>query len=478
MYRHLTQAWQQNLRALRQPGSFAQNLAVTFSGSAAVALLGLLLTPVMTRLYPPESYGLFAIYSSLISNVSLVATLAYPGAFLLPRTREGFLALVQLTVVLALAVLVVSGAAALLWGGLLMDWLQVRKLGAWFYAIPLLAFVLAMNGVMSSWYLRTKDFKKRASIDVATSLTGRGLTIGYGLWLGGSLPGLLLGDVFSRVVAFLGLLRSGIHRSLGELARTFSWRVVRAAAVEYREYPFFQMPAGYLGVLSSQLPVFMLTGGFGVAAAGLYSFAAGILEMPVTLLGNAISPVFLQKATETHAERPEQVKEMVLSLYYKLLYLGLVPFGILTVFGDVLFRVAFGARWETAGLYAGYLGYYYVFRLTSNATSAVFTVYRRQNLLLVVIGTFALSRAAALGVGLLLHNANLALLLFGVVSTVVAFMFDMVILRLLGTPIGPVVSRTAALVGLTLAVLYALRWGGEPYWPVLRALPPTAPASP
>ena len=169
--------------------------------------------------------------------------------------------------------------------------------------------------------------------------------------------------------------------------------------------------------------------------------------------------MFLQKATETYAQEPARLPGICLDLYNKLLYLGLLPFGIITVYGDLIFRIVFGARWEAAGMFSAYLGYYYVFRLASYATSPIYAVLRRQRLALWGVVLLVVVRAASLGVGIHEHNLNLGMLLFGISSLVVTFGVDMNILHLLGVSAWRVGLRSAGLVLLTLAVLYGTRVG-------------------
>ncbi|UOG77211.1 oligosaccharide flippase family protein [Hymenobacter tibetensis] len=420
-------------------------------------MLGFAVSPIMTRLYGPQSYGLFAVFNAIVNNANLLSTLGYAPAFLLPRQRKRFLALVQLTLLLSFSALVLMTLAFPLLHDVLLRWLHAEELGLWFYVIPFAVFIFNLNMLMSAWYLRTKDFKKRAGIDVATAVAGRGLTLGAG-WLGnGPIGGLLLGDLFSKLTMFFSLLFSGIHRQLKDLRRPFSWARIRAVAWEYREYPFYVMPTAYLNILAGQLPIFFLTTGFGTAAVGLYAFSTSLLELPINLIGSAVSPVFLQKATETHQQDPERLKQICLDLYNKLFYLGLVPFGIITVFGDWLFGFVFGARWEQAGVFTGYLGYYYVFKLASYATSPVYAVFRRQRLALLGTVLLVFVRAASLLIGVRMHDLNLGMLLFGVSSFVVTFLVDMNILHLLKLPVLRVAIRSLGLVAITLAVLWGLR---------------------
>lgn len=454
----------ENVQALRRPGSFAQNFAVTFSGTAAVAAIGLLVTPIMARIYPPESYGLFAVFNTIVANVMLFSTLAYTNAFLLPQLEKRFHALVQLSFLLAVGALALMLGAVALFRAPLLRLLNAEALGDWIYVAPFSVFLYNMSLIMNSWYLRTKDFRKRAGIDVSTSLGGRALTLGAGLLLHGTSTGLLLGDIFSKIASVGTMYFSGVHRQVGAVWHSFAWARVKAVASEYREYPFFVLPTGYLNSLAGQLPILFLTSSFGTTAVGLYAFSVSLLELPISLIGSAVAPVFLQKATQIYQQEPERLKQLCLDLYNKLFYLGLLPFGIITVYGDWIFRFAFGARWEQAGLFTAYLGYFYVFKLASYATSPIYAVFRKQQIVLLGTVLLVLCRAGSLVLGTYAHDLNLAMLLFGVSSLVVTFLIDMHILHLLKLPVLRIAVRSILLVVITLLVLKGLRIGVVAYF--------------
>jgi O-antigen/teichoic acid export membrane protein len=456
------QRFKQNvIGPLLRKGSFAQNFAVTLSGSAAVTALGFLLSPVMSRIYPPAAYGQFAVFSSLAGNLSMVTTLGYTAAFLLPKTQEKFMSLVQLTVALTFGTCLLLVGALVLGGTHVLHWLNVEALGNLFYTLPVVLLLFNLNSIMSSWYMRDKQFLKRSSVEVTTALVGRGATIGYGWWMGGSVAGLLLGEFFNRLTSTVTLATGSIRHSFGALWRTARWVDIRAIALEFKEFPLYFLPASFISVLSTQLPIYTLNASFGSTPVGLYSFSVGLLEIPINLIGNAIVPVFWQKAAETHQNEPERLPGMTLSLYYKLLYLGLLPFGVITVYGDLLFKFVFGARWEMAGVYTGYLGYYYVFKLMSQATGPIYTVMGKQRYILWSNIALLAARAAGLGIGLLMHSLNTALMLFGLFSLLATFIIDLQVLSLLKLPVFRIGLRTVAIVGTTLVLLKGIRIGAE-----------------
>lgn len=444
-----------------------QNFAVSFSASASVTVIGLLLTPIVSRIYPPAAYGQFAVFNSVLNNLMLITTLTLPGALLLPKTRRSFFELVNAIVLLS----ALWAGAVLLFLLLGNDWvvnyLNIADYGRWFFILPPMLFLSNMSSIMGLWYIRNKAFRKRAGVDIATALTGRGVTIGAGLSMHGMGLGLLFGDVANRITYFTSLFFNGIHRQVRLLWRVFSWRSSWQAVVAYKDFPLYVLPANYLNVLSAQVPIFMLTSKFGATVVGLYAFSVSLLELPLNLVGSAIAPVFMQKATEVQHTAPERLKDITLALYNKMLYLGLLPFGFITIFGDVLFRVVFGAKWEMAGLFTAYLGYYYIFKLTSTVTAPIYTVIERQRYALISTALLLAARAGGLYIGLVMNNVNMALLLFGIGSLVVTFLTDLHILYMLRAPVLRIAVRTIVLVALTVVLMYGLRLllhGWLPKW--------------
>ena len=377
----------------------------------------------------------------------------------MPKSRHSFFDLVNAIIVLSLICTSVLFLFLLVGNDWVIRRLNIPDFGHYFLLLPIVLLLANLNTIMGFWYIRDKAFRKRAGIDISTTLMGRGVTIGAGLLMHGTSLGLLFGELANRSTYFTGLLLSGIRRKVWLLWRVFSWRGSWKAVKAYKDFPIYVLPANYINVLSAQVPIFMLTSKFGATTVGLYAFSVSLLEMPLNLVGSAIAPVFMQKATEVQHSAPERLKDITLALYNKMLYIGLLPFSFLTVFGDVLFRVVFGAKWEMAGLFTAYLGYYYIFKLTSTVTAPIYTVIERQRYALISTILLLASRAGGLFIGLMMNDINKAMLLFGSGSLIVAFLTDLHILHLLHAPVLRTAIRTVVLVVISFSLVWSLRFG-------------------
>jgi O-antigen/teichoic acid export membrane protein len=63
------------IKALLPKSSFARNVAVLVGGTAVGQAIVVLASPILTRLYTPEDFGVLAVYASLLGILSTVAAL-------------------------------------------------------------------------------------------------------------------------------------------------------------------------------------------------------------------------------------------------------------------------------------------------------------------------------------------------------------------------------------------------------------------
>jgi len=63
-----------------------KGILILGSGTAITQILGLILVPIITRIYPPEIYGTGAVYTSILQILLVVATMRYEFTVLIADT--------------------------------------------------------------------------------------------------------------------------------------------------------------------------------------------------------------------------------------------------------------------------------------------------------------------------------------------------------------------------------------------------------
>ena len=67
---------------------FARNVATLMTGGVIANLLSLAAIPIVSRLFNPDDFGVAALFVSITTILSTVATLRYEHAIVLPESRE------------------------------------------------------------------------------------------------------------------------------------------------------------------------------------------------------------------------------------------------------------------------------------------------------------------------------------------------------------------------------------------------------
>lgn len=58
-------------------GQFVRNVATLAAGTAAAQAIAMVFSPIITRLYGPEAFGLLAIFTSVVGLLSAGVALSY-----------------------------------------------------------------------------------------------------------------------------------------------------------------------------------------------------------------------------------------------------------------------------------------------------------------------------------------------------------------------------------------------------------------
>lgn len=68
--------------------SFASDVLKLVGGTAIAQDLSVLSSPLLTRLYGPEAFGIIAIFTAITGIISVMACLRYEQAIMLPKRDE------------------------------------------------------------------------------------------------------------------------------------------------------------------------------------------------------------------------------------------------------------------------------------------------------------------------------------------------------------------------------------------------------
>jgi len=362
---------------------FARNVAVVASGTAGAQAITIAFAPLITRIYGPEAFGLLGTFLAILAVAAPIAALAYPIAIVLPKDDRDALGLVRLSAILSFGIAVLAAVLFALSGDWLTATLGAESVAGYLLLVPVAMLFTAWMEIAQQWLIRKKEFSVVARSAVAHSLILNSAKSGIG-WLNpvGKVLIVLatLGPALHAALLYFGARRR--YQAATPKVADGSRTSLKELAHRHRDFPLYRAPQNFIYAASQSLPVLMLAAFFGPAAAGFYTLGRMVMGMPSNLLGKAVNDVFYPRITEA-AHNGENLPQYIVRATGALFAIGLVPFGLVILFGPWLFSLVFGADWAMAGEYARWLALFFLFNFINKPCVAAVPVLGIQRGLLV-----------------------------------------------------------------------------------------------
>ena len=372
---------------------FFKDSVTLISGTTISQILPIAAAPILARIYHPQDYGVLGVYMSAVGLISIISTLAYNNAILLPESEMEANKLVSLCLRLVVLTSLLTFVIVAFFSGIISETFNSPGLKFWIWFAPLSVFMGGINGVFSMYASRLKKFKllsfNRVICTVATVITS--LIVGtitrseIGLFMG-----LFANQVLGSIYLSYQTLKNSSFKTLDFLR--YEWKSV---AKKYIDFPKFSLFADFINNFNNQIPVFMISRYSNPASVGYYGMSNRMLGLPSSFISNSIGEVFRQRAAKDYAQNGT-CRPIFIKTFKTLLMVSIVPFVVLIFFGADIFAFVFGEKWRFAGVYTQITGPLFLFRFIVSPLTYVYYIAAKQredfvlHILFVVAGFFTL----------------------------------------------------------------------------------------
>jgi O-antigen/teichoic acid export membrane protein len=343
--------------------SIGRKVAILLSGSVVAQALPILAAPLLTRLYTPDSFGEFGVFTAAATILASLANMKYEHALLLVKRQATALHLLVICLLSSMAfalllTLLVFATPSAIWSAL-----GFGHDSTVFAYLPVSFMLAAVMQSLSAMFFRHEQFSLVAKARVIQAVITTFLSLALGAWMpvGGVLvASTLVGQCVG--VAALVVLRQRI----GPVP--IRRRLLLACASRFRRFPMFTAPSDLLNALGANIPVLFIGSIYGAAAAGAYAMAQRILGAPLMLIGSAFSDAYRQSAAKS-VSSDGTYWEVALRTIRILGVIALVPAIICLVYARDLFPWIFGQKWALSGALVQVLGVVYFLRFVVSPLS-------------------------------------------------------------------------------------------------------------
>lgn len=355
---------------------YKKNVLVMVGGRVIAQAIPILLTPVLTRIYTPEEFGILGVFLTIVGIVAMISNGRYNLSIILPKDDRKAMKLMILSSLLTIIVTFVFTFISLIWGKGLFYSLNSDVLSKY---IPLLLLNILFVGLYEPLFyyaLRLKKYKT-LSINIIVQSSLVVITrIVWGLFVS-SEDGLLISYLVGYVIGYFLLI---IHFKdiLIELLKGFSWKEYLVLLKEYVKFPKYSLIADTLYISANMAPNIFLNKAFGSAVNGYYSMTDKVLGTPIWFVTSSVGDVFKQEASEQFREKGN-CYDIFMKTTKTMIVLGLIPFLLLFLFAPALVSFVFGSNWEPVGSYIRIFSAMYYIKFIVGPISSIVYIVRKQN---------------------------------------------------------------------------------------------------
>jgi O-antigen/teichoic acid export membrane protein len=373
-------------------------------------------SPILTRIYSPSDFGALQIFISLMVFALVIAAGRYEFALLLPEDEQSSIDVLGVALLCVCLTTIVAAGIVILCHYYWMLPASMLLLKEHLWLLPVSVLGGGLYQVLSYWSMRHNDYRQIATTKFTQVGAMVATQLGAGLVIHGSL-GLLIGDAVGRVI--------GSGRFLRELWRDYAGQILAIrlsgmirVAVRYRDYPLVSSWGSLLNSSGLALPALFLAQYYGPKYTGWFALVNRVLGVPAMLIGASIAQVYTSEAAKLSRTDPQRLMCIFIKTTRRMLYLGLPPCVLFTIFAPWLFQAIFGDAWREAGVYARCLAFAFYASFINSPVTFTLSVLQRQRAQL----AWDAVKLALTIVSIMLphhfgYSARVAILVYGVAMT-------------------------------------------------------------
>ena len=402
------------VKRFRLKSEFSRNVITLITGTSIAQALPIATAPILTRIFSPEDFGLFAFYLAAVSILAIIATARYELAIILPNKRDDAYQITVMSCVITSVVSLITLVLIWILENEITELLNNASISNWLYWIPVSVFLTGTYQSFYYWFNREKGYRKMANSRI---IQGSGMVftqIGFGIFTKLAASGLVLGHVIGQMLSSFYMGKVFLRETRSEHNPKKLKQI--ALARRFKNFPKFLMIAHAMNLTSRQLPNIFFNILFTTAIAGFYMLIQRVIGGPLAIVGGAIGDVFRQEASRAYLENGECTNEYK-NTFIKLLLISLMPFGIFIFVAPDLFALVFGEDWREAGIYAQILTPMFLLQFITNPLSAMFLIVEKQKLDLLWQSCLLTMTGAAFLIGYVFRDVILTITLFSAAYT-------------------------------------------------------------
>lgn len=356
-------------------GGFLRAVGVLAGGTAFAQALGVMVLPIITRLYSPEEFALFAVYVSIVGILAVAACLRFEIAIPLPEKDEDALSLFILSLLSNICITALITVTIFFFQEPILAVIQQPQLKPFLWFVPIGVFFAGLYNSLQYWTTRKKQFSTIAKTRITQSVASSLVQIGGGYFRFGAI-GLIVGQIINFSAGIFRLFIS-FWKESKPLFNKISITRVKRNWKKYDKFPKYSTFESLANVAAIQLPIIIIAAVSIGPEAGYLMLAMKVMAIPMGLIGGAIAQVYLAHAPE-HYNKGE-LRTYTIQTIKQIAKIAVVPIIGIGLISPIIFPLVFGASWAKAGYMLLWMVPWFILQILSSPVSMSLHITGNQN---------------------------------------------------------------------------------------------------
>ena len=330
---------------LNAQGGFLKAVSVLVSGTLFAQGISVLTLPILTRLYSPKDFSLFAVYTSLLMILSVASCLRFEIAIPIPKDNDEAIHLVLLSLISNFIISIFTALIILIFHNELIRVLKQPDFSILIWLIPIGVFFSGIYNTLQYWAIRKKKFTTVTKTRMIQSISGVFVQVSMGLG-GSSAIGLVIGQIF-KVSAGIWRLAIDLWNDTSQVIRGINLHHLKQSFKKNDNFPKYSTLEALANSAGIQLPVILIAALSIGTEAGYLMLAMQIMAIPMGFIGGAVGQVYLAHAPEKYLKG--ELNKYTYQCILQLIKIGALPLIIICILAPFFIPFIFGSVWQRTG---------------------------------------------------------------------------------------------------------------------------------
>lgn len=318
-----------------------QNSAKISVSNIIMYMLPFIVTPILTRLYTPDAFGEWGVFSSFVIIVNIGLFLGFENVIIQAEERE----------VPHIIILCIIISACIIASIMIIFYYGIQKGISFFTGFPaptILFIYLFLYAIYTISYNMANRYEHYYTISFSNIIQGTSqaaFRILFAFISLHTINGLIWGTTIAQGVAAFFILFFLLRAKLLYLHSTNNINNIKILISKYRNFPLYDAPASLLSFAAFNLPVIILSLFFNKGTIGCFSIILQLLLLPMSLIGSAMGKVYYQRISANIGN----IQQITIEMLKILSIISVLPLLFIVCGGDKIIVLFLGSQWESAG---------------------------------------------------------------------------------------------------------------------------------